>query len=35
MADNTPEKKSGISSFSKNYWIVILMEFLNEVPTME
>jgi len=29
MADNTPEKKSGISSFSKNYWIVILMEFFE------
>jgi proton-dependent oligopeptide transporter, POT family len=29
MADNTPEKKPGISSFSKNYWIVILMEFFE------
>jgi len=29
MVDNTPEKKSGISSFSKNYWIVILMEFFE------
>jgi len=29
MADNTPEKKSGISSFSKNYWIVIMMEFFE------
>ena len=29
MTDNTPEKKPGISSFSKNYWIVILMEFFE------
>lgn len=29
MTDNTPTKKSGISSFSKNYWIVILMEFFE------
>ena len=29
MADNTPEKKPGLSSFSKNYWIVILMEFFE------
>jgi len=29
MADNTPEKKPGISSFSKNYWVVILMEFFE------
>jgi POT family proton-dependent oligopeptide transporter len=29
MADNTMEKKSRISSFSKNYWIVIMMEFFE------
>jgi proton-dependent oligopeptide transporter, POT family len=29
MTDNTPPKKPGISSFSKNYWIVILMEFFE------
>jgi proton-dependent oligopeptide transporter, POT family len=29
MADKTPDKKPGISSFSKNYWIVILMEFFE------
>ena len=29
MTDNIPEKKSGISSFSKNYWVVILMEFFE------
>jgi dipeptide/tripeptide permease len=29
MADSTPEKKPGISSFSKNYWVVILMEFFE------
>ncbi|HSP88070.1 MAG TPA: MFS transporter [Ignavibacteriaceae bacterium] len=29
MAENTPVKKSGITSFSKNYWIVILMEFFE------
>jgi POT family proton-dependent oligopeptide transporter len=29
MTDNIPEKKPGISSFSKNYWIVILMEFFE------
>ncbi len=29
MADNIPEKKPGISSFSKNYWVVILMEFFE------
>jgi len=29
MTDNTPAKKLGISSFSKNYWIVILMEFFE------
>jgi POT family proton-dependent oligopeptide transporter len=29
MTDNTPQKKPGISSFSKNYWIVILMEFFE------
>ncbi len=29
MPENTPDKKPGISSFSKNYWIVILMEFFE------
>lgn len=29
MPESTPEKKPGISSFSKNYWIVILMEFFE------
>jgi proton-dependent oligopeptide transporter, POT family len=29
MTDNIPEKKPGISSFSKNYWIVIFMEFFE------
>jgi POT family proton-dependent oligopeptide transporter len=29
MTDNIPQKKPGISSFSKNYWIVILMEFFE------
>lgn len=29
MTDNTPTKKPGISSFSKNYWVVILMEFFE------
>jgi dipeptide/tripeptide permease len=29
MTDNTLTKKPGISSFSKNYWIVILMEFFE------
>lgn len=29
MTDNIPAKKPGISSFSKNYWIVILMEFFE------
>ena len=29
MSESTPEKKPGISSFSKNYWIVILMEFFE------
>jgi POT family proton-dependent oligopeptide transporter len=29
MSENSPEKKPGISSFSKNYWIVILMEFFE------
>ena len=29
MADNTIEKKPRISSFSKNYWIVIMMEFFE------
>jgi proton-dependent oligopeptide transporter, POT family len=29
MSENTPDKKHGISSFSKNYWIVILMEFFE------
>ena len=29
MADNTMEKKPRISSFSKNYWIVIMMEFFE------
>jgi POT family proton-dependent oligopeptide transporter len=29
MTENIPEKKPGISSFSKNYWIVILMEFFE------
>ena len=29
MADNTPVKKIGISSFSKNYWVVIVMEFFE------
>jgi dipeptide/tripeptide permease len=29
MTDNTPDKKSGISSFPKNYWVVILMEFFE------
>jgi proton-dependent oligopeptide transporter, POT family len=29
MTENTPDKKPGISSFSKNYWIVILMEFFE------
>ena len=29
MTENLPVKKSGISSFSKNYWIVILMEFFE------
>ena len=29
MTDTTPEKKPKISSFSKNYWIVILMEFFE------
>lgn len=29
MSERTPEKKPGISSFSKNYWIVILMEFFE------
>jgi dipeptide/tripeptide permease len=29
MADNTMEKKLRITSFSKNYWIVIMMEFFE------
>ena len=29
MADTTPAKKPGISSFPKNYWVVILMEFFE------
>ncbi|HSW54237.1 MAG TPA: MFS transporter [Ignavibacteriaceae bacterium] len=29
MSEKTPDKKPGISSFSKNYWIVILMEFFE------
>jgi len=29
MTDNIPEKKPGISSFSKNYWTVIVMEFFE------
>ena len=29
MADETPAKNPGITSFSKNYWIVILMEFFE------
>jgi len=29
MTDNLTQKKPGISSFSKNYWIVILMEFFE------
>jgi len=29
MTENSPEKKATISSFSKNYWIVILMEFFE------
>ena len=29
MSENAPDKKPGISSFSKNYWIVILMEFFE------
>lgn len=29
MTGSTPNKKPGISSFSKNYWIVILMEFFE------
>jgi len=29
MADNTMEKKPRITSFSKNYWIVIMMEFFE------
>jgi len=29
MTENTQNKKPGISSFSKNYWIVILMEFFE------
>ena len=29
MTDNTHAKKPGISSFSKNYWVVILMEFFE------
>jgi len=29
MTENLPVKKPGISSFSKNYWIVILMEFFE------
>ena len=29
MTENNPSKKTGISSFSKNYWIVILMEFFE------
>jgi dipeptide/tripeptide permease len=29
MSESTPEKKPGISSFSKNYWIVIMMEFFE------
>lgn len=29
MANNIPDKKPGISSFSKNYWVVIMMEFFE------
>ena len=29
MTDNASVKKPGISSFSKNYWIVIMMEFFE------
>jgi len=29
VTDNTHAKKPGISSFSKNYWVVILMEFFE------
>lgn len=29
MAEQTEKKKAGISSFSKNYWIVIMMEFFE------
>ena len=29
MTENTPVKKTGISTFSKNYWIVIVMEFFE------
>lgn len=29
MAEQSEKKKAGISSFSKNYWIVIMMEFFE------
>ena len=29
MTDNAPTQKPGISSFPKNYWVVILMEFFE------
>lgn len=29
MTETNPDKKAAISSFSKNYWIVILMEFFE------
>ncbi|MCJ7553063.1 MAG: MFS transporter, partial [Ignavibacteriaceae bacterium] len=29
MTENTPVKKTGISTFSKNYWVVIVMEFFE------
>lgn len=29
MSENTPQEKVGLSSFPKNYWIVIIMEFFE------
>ncbi len=29
MTDKTPDTKSGLTSFTKNYWVVILMEFFE------
>ena len=29
MSENTSHKKSGLTSFSKNYWVVIMMEFFE------